>query len=135
LGASIESAFDIKATLVEGHNGIYEISVGNDIVYSNMSQCNNDSSGDEQIIEQLGKVIGLKPKHGFLSSTDSGQEEAPACPLPENRTGEAANEPNTEINTVSLNSDCGCMPVDSATASDEYCIEPEVSNMEKTGCC
>ena len=44
LAGTIESAFNIKASLIEGHNGIYEVSVNGSTIYTNQndSRCGCD---------------------------------------------------------------------------------------------
>lgn len=39
LADAIKDTFGITANLIEGHNGIYEVSVNSDVVYTNQGKC------------------------------------------------------------------------------------------------
>ena len=39
LAAAIEQQFGLKPTLKEGHGGIFEVTLNNDIIYNNKNQC------------------------------------------------------------------------------------------------
>lgn len=107
LVAAIESAFEIKSTLIEGHNGIYEVKINDQVVYSNQSQCKEGSPGPEQIVDEIGRYIGVKPKLNNLLDVNPDQESAPACPLPGTESKSSA----IEIPVInSGGSDCGCGP-------------------------
>jgi hypothetical protein len=82
LAAAIESAFTIKAALIDGHNGIYKVSIDNKVVYTNEGQCCQGFPNEEQIVEQVGQFIGITPKLNTQSASVSDQERGPACPLP-----------------------------------------------------
>jgi hypothetical protein len=56
LAADIEQTFGIKATLMEGHGGIFEVSVNERIIYSNHKECCQEFI-PENIIRDVGKAI------------------------------------------------------------------------------
>ena len=68
LAAAIESTLDLKVELIEGHDGIYEVSVDNEVVYTNMGQCSQGFPKDGQIVEQIGRLIGVTPDSRVSSS-------------------------------------------------------------------
>jgi len=82
LVAAIESAFNINATLIEGHNGIYQVSVNNKVMYSNQGQCSQGFPDDALIIEQIGQLIGVQPEKVTQPISQLDQEQGPACSLP-----------------------------------------------------
>lgn len=107
LAATIESAFDVKVTLVEGHNGIYEVSIGNEVLYTNGGQCSQGFPSHEQIIEQIGQFIGEAPKQSTQASVTN---------------------PQPMLNPSDSSSDCGCAPTSSTSSNGTGCSEPVDSN-------
>jgi predicted Rdx family selenoprotein len=59
LAAAIESSFGMTAELVEGHDGIYEVTLDGELVYSNQK-------GDygfpipQRIVDRLGVAMGVE---------------------------------------------------------------------------
>lgn len=55
MAAAIKKEFGIPVKLREGHNGIYEVSVNNNVVYSNKSKCSVIPKEEEifQVIRQF----------------------------------------------------------------------------------
>jgi hypothetical protein len=56
LAAAIEKTFGITAKLIEGHNGIYEVTVNKEIIYTNQGRCSQLPT-DREI---LGKIRQYK---------------------------------------------------------------------------
>ena len=56
MAADIEQTFGIKAALVEGHGGIFKVSVNERIIYSNHKECYQQFI-PENIIRDIGKAI------------------------------------------------------------------------------
>ena len=50
LADAIKDTFGITANLVEGHNGIYEVGVNSDIVYTNRGKCSRLPTTGEVLI-------------------------------------------------------------------------------------
>lgn len=73
MAADIEQTFGIKATLVEGHNGIFEVSVNKKIIYSNHKECCQQFI-PENIIRDIGKAISSDklPKKLFSHKIEGG---------------------------------------------------------------
>jgi hypothetical protein len=74
LAAAIKSAFDLKAELVEGHDGIYEVSIEGQVIYTNSSSCSQGFPDHGEIIERVSKATGLTPAESCQErqNTDSG---------------------------------------------------------------
>jgi hypothetical protein len=81
LAATIKSEFGIDPELIEGHNGIYEVSTKNQVAYTNKSVCNSGFPGHQEIIESISRVTGLTPKRGFQEFPKI-QGNDPVCRLP-----------------------------------------------------
>jgi hypothetical protein len=81
LAASIKDHFGIDPVFVEGHEGIFEISINNSKVYTNNSEC-SILPETSLILEKIHLAGGypIKP----LSSVTSQELslEGAACPLP-----------------------------------------------------
>jgi hypothetical protein len=135
LAASIESAFNLRAGLIEGHDGIYEVSVENEIVYSNFSQCKQGGFSAEQIVEEIGQFIGVKPKQIEPSDSDANQDQAPACSLPNHKLKGDNSKPLPMFNSTDSQSDCGCSPADSSQSSNSCGCSPKSSSLDKNRCC
>jgi hypothetical protein len=56
LAAEIEQEFGITAILVEGHGGIFEVSLDENIVFSNHKECSQEYVS-ENVIQDIGKVV------------------------------------------------------------------------------
>ncbi|MBU8934282.1 MAG: hypothetical protein KOO62_09775 [candidate division Zixibacteria bacterium] len=128
MAATIESAFDVKVTLVKGHNGIFEVSTNNDVLYSNNSQCSQAFPSDDQIIEQIGQFIGLKPKRDMLSEPQSKQGQNPHNILPNKNTDSSITEPLPIIIQTESNLDCGCGPEGLSLSGSSGCCDPKENN-------
>ena len=53
LADAIKDTFDITANLIEGHNGIYEVTVNRDIVYTNRGECSRLATTGE-VLKEIG---------------------------------------------------------------------------------
>jgi len=124
LVAAIESALDLDVALIEGHDGIYEVSVDNEVVYTNMSQCSQGFPSSEQIVERIGQFIGVKPKHLASPESQPTQEQGAACPLPSQSPGNTTTDKKPAFNLAFTQSDCGCGSLDSIPSSDAGCCDP-----------
>ncbi len=128
LAAAIGSAFDTEVTLVEGHNGIYEVSIGYEVLYTNEGQCSQGFPSHEQIIEQIGQFIGEAPKQSPQSESRTDQDQAPSCTLPNESTQDSITNPLPMVNPSDSNSDCGCTPSSSTSSIGAGCCESVDSN-------
>jgi predicted Rdx family selenoprotein len=59
LAADIESTLGIKTTLLEGHGGIFEVSVNDEIIYSNHKECSQQFVPGN-VIKDIGEAISSK---------------------------------------------------------------------------
>lgn len=55
LAAEIEKTFGVAVELLEGHNGIYEVSVNEDVIYTNQGKCSR--------FPMVGKIKGSIAKY------------------------------------------------------------------------
>ena len=62
LAAAIERELGIRAELVEGQGGIYEITVDGDTLYSNQSQCGQSFPSAASILAELGQSQTYTPE-------------------------------------------------------------------------
>jgi hypothetical protein len=60
LAARIKDIFGIAPQLVEGHNGIYEISINGKVVVTNQGKCSGIPS-DEAILQEIRKCQSPLP--------------------------------------------------------------------------
>lgn len=133
LAAAIESAFDMEVELVEGHNGIYEVSVKNEVLYTNKGQCSQGFPRHEQIIEQIGQFIGVAPKRSTQSESQTEQDQAQSRALPNQSRGDSITDPLPMINPGDPSSDCGCGPDSSFPSSGAACCDPKAGNSKSKG--
>ena len=61
LAAAIEKEFGIIAKLKEGHNGIYEVAINGNVVYTNQSACGQLPT-DEEIFQEIRKYKDPLPR-------------------------------------------------------------------------
>jgi hypothetical protein len=73
LAADIDQTFGAKATLVEGHGGIFEVSVNERVIYSNLKECCQEFI-PENIIRDIGEAISSNklPKKSFSHKSEGG---------------------------------------------------------------
>jgi len=60
LADAIKDTFGITANLIEGHNGIYEVTVNNGIVYTNRGKCSSLPTPGE-VLKEIGKYKAPLP--------------------------------------------------------------------------
>ena len=73
LAASIQDKFGIVADLIEGHNGIYEVAVNGNVIYSNKGICSQRPK-EEQIFEEIQKHAApqrRKQENEIIKAVDS----------------------------------------------------------------
>ena len=62
LAATIENAFEVEVALIEGHDGIFEVTLDGSVVHSNNGQCSQGFPADGEIVEQLSRLMNATPK-------------------------------------------------------------------------
>ena len=60
MAAAIKNKFGIVAELVEGHNGIYEVAINDNVIYSNRGICSQRPK-EEQVFEEIQKHAAPLP--------------------------------------------------------------------------
>lgn len=60
LGARIRDIFGIAPQLVEGHNGIYEVTINGDVAATNQGKCTG-APGEDAILSVIRKSISPLP--------------------------------------------------------------------------
>ena len=82
LAAAIKTAFDVEANLVKGHDGIYEVSAGGRVVYSNSKTCKTGFPEHREIIESISSTTGMTH---LAEVRDSGShsDRGPASSFPQ----------------------------------------------------
>jgi hypothetical protein len=60
LAARIKDIFGINPQLLEGHNGIYKISIGGEVVVTNQGKCSG-SPVEEEILSAVCRYISPLP--------------------------------------------------------------------------
>lgn len=81
LAASIKDHYEIEPVLIKGHDGIFQVSINDDKVYTNNSEC----SVLPKIIEILEKVYergGIPIKSLSAITAQELSLDGAACPLP-----------------------------------------------------
>jgi len=117
LVAAIKTAFGIDAELIEGHDGIYEVSAAGQVVYSNSSACKTGFPEHREIIESIAGATGLTPTTEAQGLGGNSAQEL-ACPFPRADEGAGVKKMNVleAFNTVT---DCGCGADASCCDADE----------------
>jgi hypothetical protein len=102
LAASIQGQFGIEANLVEGHNGIYEVAVNGNTIYSNQSTCSSGFPTNEEIFQGISAYVQPLETPMAVAVTENNMEDsAPFCPL----SGTADETiPQAQLQQT----DCGC---------------------------
>ena len=88
MAAALEAAFDIDVRLVEGHDGIYELTIDDDIVYTKRVKGWEGAPTERQIVEMAGRFLGLEPREQASSEPGTDDEQPPFCVLPGTNPGE-----------------------------------------------
>ena len=88
LAATIEQKFGLRADLIEGHDGIYEIAVNNTVVYTNVA-CEHPPV-EEDVFAEISKYKApLLTTQNLPDKIADSTVDAPACPW----TPPTANQP------------------------------------------
>lgn len=71
LAAAIKDKFGIRATLKEGHGGIFEVAIDGKVLYTNANKCGNLPQNEETLskIEEY-KTKGRAPKKRLRAKQD-----------------------------------------------------------------
>jgi hypothetical protein len=82
LAANIKNRFGLHANLIEGHNGIYEITVNNTLVYTNTA-CEHPPI-EEDVFAEINKYKAPLTRQSLASQNLPGSDiddyaDAPAC--------------------------------------------------------
>lgn len=134
LAAAIKSGLDATATLVEGHDGIYEVSVENEIVYTNNSSCSQGFPSNELVVGKVGEAIGVTPAGESPSGLQADTAEGAACPIPKM----SSLKPVPTLQVLG----CGCGPAPSTPSDGSGCCPPAGGGLagggdsgKSGGCC
>jgi len=128
LAASIQKVFGISPELVDGHNGIYEVAVNGNVIYSTKSTCSTGFPADQEIFQ--GISMYLKPLISLEEVTFSKENledfSAPYCDLP-SQSSDKSEKLNVIQNVNLKTSGCGC-----SSQGDENLIDVESTS---NSCC
>lgn len=120
LAAVIKNAFGFTADLLEGHNGIFEVAIGGQVVYTNHKECGRLPE-NEEILLKIREHLGypLQDRHHIYQG-GQGMET--------NRTEAGTGCGYAGISTMTLPSkreDC-CSPLDnvSGESAGPSCCSP-----------
>ncbi len=72
MAAVLESSYDLEVTLVEGHDGIYDVIIDDELVYSKRARSKEDALGEAQIVELVGRFLGVEPDQPAASEPQAG---------------------------------------------------------------
>ena len=115
LAASIKDYYRIEPVLIEGHDGIFEVSITGDTIYTNRSECS--------VLPETRDILKKLQQHGGrpvkpLPSVDIQELslDGAACPLP---VGTSAKQDSVSIQKTivgvkddqtaeNTNGECGC---------------------------
>jgi predicted Rdx family selenoprotein len=81
LATAIKDNFGITATLKEGHGGIYEITVNNDLIYSNQKR-GGQFPENALIFKEISKYRDPLPGKDLVKELPMFQGDAPSCKWP-----------------------------------------------------
>jgi len=122
LVAAIQREFGVTANLKEGHNGIYEVTVNGNLIYSNQSTCASGFPTNEDIFQGIGKYKEPLPAQEQVAGTNNEESTAPFCNLPA----------PTQEKTYKLTS-CGCLTdtTESVPTDNSGCCTPSTGESAK----
>jgi hypothetical protein len=115
LAASIKNHYEIEPVFVKGHDGIFEVSINGDRVYTNNSECS--ILPETSIILEKTRLAGGNPIKPLSSVTFQELSlEGAACPLPGTQSGIKQHVPTQQTITglqddrapESSSGTCGC---------------------------
>ena len=81
LAAAIENQFGRQAELIEGHNGIYEITINGKLVYTNQKECGQLPT-DEEIFQEIRQYQDPLPENNQEEYSVEATDDAPFCAWP-----------------------------------------------------
>ena len=81
LAAAIKDNFGITVTLKEGHGGIYEISVNEDLIYSNQKK-GGQFPENAMIFQEISKYRDPLPGKEIMKESPQAEGDAPSCKWP-----------------------------------------------------
>lgn len=81
LAAAIKNEFGLIAELNEGHNGIYEVAINGNIVYTNQEQAVQFPT-DEEIFQEIRQYKAPLPEKGQEEYPTETTDSAPYCSWP-----------------------------------------------------
>lgn len=104
LAASIKNAFGFTADLVEGHNGIFEVAIGGQVLYTNQKECGRLPE-NEEILQKIREHLGYPPQD-MSHAYQAGQ--------------------GTEKNKIDVGAGCGCSVISTMAPPSrrEECCSP-----------
>lgn len=104
LAAAIKNAFGFTADLLEGHNGIFEVAIGGQVVYTNQKECGRLPE-NEEILQKLQEHLGYPPQNRS-HTYQAGQ--------------------GTETNRTEAGAGCGCSGISTMALPSrrENCCSP-----------
>ena len=82
LAAAIKDNFGITATLKEGHGGIYEITVNDDLIYSNQ-EWGGQFPENAMIFQEISKYKDPLPGKEPMKELPMAKGDAPSCKWPQ----------------------------------------------------
>lgn len=74
LAASIKNKFGINAGLKQGHNGIYQVAVNGNVIYSNQGKC-SQRPNEEDILLEIQKYTEPTPQEKEIEESQSTQKD------------------------------------------------------------
>ncbi|MEM8618943.1 MAG: hypothetical protein AAGF73_04410 [Actinomycetota bacterium] len=72
---------DTAITLIGGHSGIYQVAVGETVLYSNQQSCTTPVPTDADLVAQIAQIVGFDaaPTQGPIQMIE--QDEGASCPI------------------------------------------------------
>lgn len=120
LASAIENQFGITAELSEGHNGIYEVAIDGNIVYTNKEVC-GQLPENEQIIQQIRDHRSALPQQDAMENVqDKDNSRAGVEDASETLAAQAASSPGSAESTGPDQ----CCSVGRSAGSAECCPAP-----------
>ena len=99
MASAIENEFGISAELIEGHNGIYEVAIDGNIVYTNKEVC-GQLPENEQIIQQIRDHRSALPQQDAMENVqDKDNSRAGVEDASETLAAQAASSPGSAEST------------------------------------
>ncbi len=85
--AAIHAVTDTAISLVGGHDGIYEIAVGSNVLYTNQGDCAAALPSDTELVAQIAPLAGFDadPADGPVQMIEPG--DGATCPILNAPTG------------------------------------------------